>query len=48
MKGTWCNIKESVFCQENYCSNCEIYVKWDRLLGEINTTMNQLGEADER
>ena len=35
-KGSWCNINPSVFCQEGSCSECEIYIKWDNILEEID------------
>jgi len=25
-KGKWCPYKAALFCQEGYCSNCEIYL----------------------
>jgi|GEM_PF-4598688 len=24
-KGEWCVIKRGIFCQEGYCSECQIY-----------------------
>jgi len=24
-KGEWCQVNPNIFCQEGYCSNCEVY-----------------------
>lgn len=29
-KGLWCEIESSVFCQEQFCSECEIYRRHKR------------------
>ena len=34
-KGSWCNIKHWVFCQEGTCVDCEILREWEEKLVDI-------------
>ena len=40
-KGGWCCVKPSVFCQEGWCSECQIYQEW----GSGDEDNKQAGEA---
>jgi len=42
-KGTWCEIDPNNFCQEGYCSNCEIYQRSLKMTG-----LNLLNLAQKR
>jgi hypothetical protein len=34
-KGTWCVLNPSKLCQEGFCSECWLYVKWNKELEEV-------------
>lgn len=45
-KGTWCKYKPTVFCQEGYCTECQIYLDW-RKADELRVR-DEPGQRDKR